>query len=44
LAIDWGIAPNRAILSEKDHRHPRLADLPQSFFWTVSAVRSQGAS
>jgi dTDP-4-dehydrorhamnose 3,5-epimerase len=34
LAIDWGLAPDRAILSEKDHHHPRLSELPQSFVWT----------
>ncbi len=31
LGIDWGVDPSRAVLSEKDRRHPRLADL-QSFF------------
>lgn len=27
LAIDWPIDPSRAIMSEKDHRHPTLKDL-----------------
>lgn len=31
LAIDWGIAPEAVILSEKDRRHPRLADLGRVF-------------
>jgi dTDP-4-dehydrorhamnose 3,5-epimerase len=31
LAIDWGIDPARAVLSDKDRRHPRLADLPYVF-------------
>ena len=31
LGIDWPVAPDRAILSDKDRRHPRLADLPAYF-------------
>lgn len=31
LGIDWGFPPDRLILSEKDRRHPRLADLPRYF-------------
>lgn len=31
LAIDWGIDPARAVLSDKDRRHPKLADLPYVF-------------
>jgi dTDP-4-dehydrorhamnose 3,5-epimerase len=31
LAIDWGIAPGEVILSDKDRRHPALADLPNYF-------------
>jgi dTDP-4-dehydrorhamnose 3,5-epimerase len=31
LAIEWPIAPGRAILSEKDRRHPRLHELPAIF-------------
>jgi dTDP-4-dehydrorhamnose 3,5-epimerase len=31
LAIDWGLPADRLILSEKDRRHPRLADLPRYF-------------
>ena len=26
LAIDWPIDPSRAIMSEKDHRHPTLKE------------------
>ncbi len=31
LAIDWGLAPDEIILSEKDARHPRLAEAPRLF-------------
>lgn len=31
LGIDWGLAPAAAILSDKDRRHPKLADLPSVF-------------
>jgi dTDP-4-dehydrorhamnose 3,5-epimerase len=31
LAIDWPIPPGKAILSEKDTRHPRLNSLPTYF-------------
>jgi dTDP-4-dehydrorhamnose 3,5-epimerase len=32
LGIPWPVAPGKAILSDKDRRHPRLADLaPQVF-------------
>lgn len=31
LAIDWGLAPDEIILSEKDARHPLLAEAPQLF-------------
>ena len=31
LAIPWPIAPSQAILSAKDARHPRLADLADTF-------------
>ncbi|NRG18536.1 dTDP-4-dehydrorhamnose 3,5-epimerase [Rhizobiales bacterium] len=31
LGIDWGIDPASAILSEKDRRHPTLAELPEYF-------------
>ncbi|TLG77638.1 dTDP-4-dehydrorhamnose 3,5-epimerase [Methylocystis sp. B8] len=31
LCINWGIASNRAILSDKDRKHPCLADLPTIF-------------
>jgi len=31
LGVDWGIDPGRATLSDKDRRHPKLADLPFLF-------------
>jgi len=31
LGIAWPVAPERAILSDKDRIHPRLADLPAYF-------------
>jgi dTDP-4-dehydrorhamnose 3,5-epimerase len=31
LGIDWGLDSARATLSDKDRRHPRLADLPFLF-------------
>lgn len=31
LAIDWPVAPERAILSERDRRWPRLRDLAELF-------------
>jgi dTDP-4-dehydrorhamnose 3,5-epimerase len=31
LGIDWGIAADQAILSEKDRKHPTLAHLPKFF-------------
>lgn len=31
LGINWPIAIDRAVLSEKDRHHPRLADLPEYF-------------
>ena len=31
LGIDWGIDPAKATLSDKDRRHPKLADLPTVF-------------
>ena len=31
LGIDWGIAPENAVLSDQDSRHPRLADLGKVF-------------
>ncbi len=31
LAIPWPVAPDRAILSEKDRAHPTLKDLPAYF-------------
>ena len=31
LAIEWPVAPEKAILSDKDRVHPTLADLPEYF-------------
>ena len=31
LGINWGIAADRAILSERDRKHPRIVDLPKFF-------------
>ncbi|OYX00335.1 MAG: dTDP-4-dehydrorhamnose 3,5-epimerase, partial [Bosea sp. 32-68-6] len=31
LGIDWGLPAERLTLSDKDRRHPRLADLPRCF-------------
>ena len=31
LGIDWGVDPARAVLSDKDRRHPKLADLTALF-------------
>ncbi len=31
LRIDWPVKPGEAVLSDKDTRQPRLADLPAHF-------------
>ena len=31
LGIDWGVDPAKAVLSDKDRRHPRLAELGPQF-------------
>jgi dTDP-4-dehydrorhamnose 3,5-epimerase len=31
LAIAWPVAPEAAVLSDKDRRHPRLAELPRDW-------------
>ena len=33
IAVDWGLAPGEAILSDKDRAAPRLADLGDIFQW-----------
>ncbi len=33
LRIDWPVAPGAAVLSDKDRRQPRLADLAPIFTW-----------
>lgn len=42
LGIDWPVAPEDAVVSEKDRRQPRLRDLPDYFYYGVSDVRSSG--
>ncbi|GGE26404.1 dTDP-4-dehydrorhamnose 3,5-epimerase [Gemmobacter megaterium] len=37
LAIDWGIAPDRAVVSAKDAAAPRLADWPSPFTMEAGA-------
>ena len=31
LGLDWGVDPAKAVLSDKDRKHPRLADLGPQF-------------
>ena len=31
LGIDWGVDPDKAVLSDKDRKHPRLAELGVQF-------------
>ncbi len=38
LGIAWPVAPDRAIVSEKDSRHPRLAELPDYFVYEAPAA------
>ena len=33
LGIDWGLAMNEALLSEKDTKHPKLAEFDSPFVW-----------
>lgn len=33
LGIDWGLAMEEALLSEKDTKHPRLAEFDSPFVW-----------
>jgi dTDP-4-dehydrorhamnose 3,5-epimerase len=44
LAIDWPVAPDRIILSEKDRRHPVLAELPPYFSYPAEFERYEIAS
>jgi dTDP-4-dehydrorhamnose 3,5-epimerase len=37
LAIDWGLAPGAAILSDKDARAPRWRDWVSPFVWRAAA-------
>lgn len=34
IGIEWPLAPEQAVLSDKDKKQPRLADLPPSFHFT----------
>ena len=36
LAIDWPVDPETAVLSDKDRRHPRLAELPPQFAYDAA--------
>jgi dTDP-4-dehydrorhamnose 3,5-epimerase len=40
LGIDWGLAIEEALLSEKDKKHPRLEDFDSPFVWNAN----QGAT
>ncbi|HVJ51592.1 MAG TPA: dTDP-4-dehydrorhamnose 3,5-epimerase [Aliidongia sp.] len=40
LDIDWPIDPEKAVTSERDQRHPRLADLPRHFEYPVGQFPS----
>jgi dTDP-4-dehydrorhamnose 3,5-epimerase len=45
LEIEWPVAPDKTILSEKDRRQPTLAELPSSFIYAVNdefGKRSRG--
>ena len=33
LGIDWGLAMEEALLSEKDTKHPKLAEFDSPFVW-----------
>lgn len=37
LGIDWGIAPEAAVLSDKDRAQPRLAEVESPFSWDGQA-------
>jgi dTDP-4-dehydrorhamnose 3,5-epimerase len=45
LGIDWRLGASALILSDKDRRHPRLADAPAAFAWTgrTEALAGEGA-
>jgi dTDP-4-dehydrorhamnose 3,5-epimerase len=44
LGIAWPLGPDEAILSDKDRRHPRLAELPPHFRYVPEAPELQVAS
>ena len=33
LGIDWGLTMEEALLSEKDTKHPKLAEFDSPFVW-----------
>ena len=42
LGIDWGLAMEEALLSEKDTKHPKLAEFDSPFIWSQgSGVKNQ---
>jgi dTDP-4-dehydrorhamnose 3,5-epimerase len=44
LGIAWPVESDDAILSDKDRRHPVLADLPHYFHYQPAALRMVGSS
>ncbi|MEM7225578.1 MAG: dTDP-4-dehydrorhamnose 3,5-epimerase [Pseudomonadota bacterium] len=36
LGIEWPVAPDKVVLSDKDRKHPRLADLPAYFAYETT--------
>lgn len=42
LGIDWGLTMEEALLSEKDTKHPKLAEFDSPFIWSQeSGVKNQ---
>ena len=41
LAIDWPVTAGKAVLSDKDRRHPRLAELPPAFAYAAPESESR---
>jgi len=39
LKIDWPVNPEAVVLSDKDQRHPRLAELPDFFVYREASSR-----
>lgn len=40
LGIAWPVAADKAILSDKDRRHPTLKNLPRDWLMTISGTRA----